>query len=111
MYERFKQSKKTVGNGPEVSNADIEKAMDFWIKESQRELHDDVRAGKLARLVPRYHRWHNCSGGGGGGERTERWMQSTWNRQLFVLLPYSVDFRCQLRYEHVSCGMSMSVAV
>ena len=72
MYERFKQSKKTVGKGPEVSNTDVEKAMDFWIKESQKELHDDVRAGKLARLVPRYTDGIIVVGG-----RTERWMQCT----------------------------------
>ena len=99
LYERFKQSKKTVGNGPEVSNADAVKAMDFWIKESQKELHD-VRADKLARLVPRYTDGIIVVGG-----RTERWMQSTWNRQLFVLLPYSSRLSLLIaEYEHVSCG-------
>ena len=45
--------------------------MDFWIKESHKELQDDVRAGRFERLVPRYTDGVIVVGG-----RPEHWMQS-----------------------------------
>ena len=70
LYERFQQHSGTYN--PEISNADKEKAMIFWIRESQRELHDDVKAHRLVRLVPRYEEGVIMVGG-----RTDRWMQDT----------------------------------
>ena len=98
MYERFQQRSGTYN--PEISNTDTEKAMIIWIKESQRELHDDVKAHRLVRLVPRYEEGVIMVGG-----RMERWMQDTWNRQVFVLLPYASRFSLLIaEYEHIHCG-------
>ena len=106
---RFKQNREIADYDPEISNTDIDKAINFWIKESQKELHDDVKSGRLVRLVPRYETGVIMVGG-----RTERWMRDTWNRQLFVLLPYSNRFSLLIaEYEHVSCahaGVSATVS-
>ena len=42
---------------------DTEKTMKFWIKESQREFHEYVKAGRIGRLVPRYEQGIIMMGG------------------------------------------------
>ncbi len=61
---------------PEVK--DLENAERMWIMEAQKGLQLD----KLKRLCPTTENGLVLVGG-----RTERWMQATWNRQKFVLLP------------------------
>jgi len=75
LYERFKFS-------PQRTNVllpeDLRKAENEWIKEAQKQL--DLKS--LKRFQPIVENGIVKVGG-----RTERWMQATWNRQKFVLLP------------------------
>jgi hypothetical protein len=76
LYERFK-----AGAGDKATTLlpdDLQKAESEWIKEAQKQL--DLKS--LKRLQPVLEDGIVVVGG-----RTERWMQATWNRQKFVLLP------------------------
>ena len=98
LYVRFKKDDKEFKG--DISVVDKDNALDFWVYESQKELHEDVKSGRFKRLVPRYQEGKICVGG-----RGERWLKNTWNRQLFTLLPYSCRLSLLiLRYEHEKGG-------
>jgi hypothetical protein len=75
LYKRFRAdgSKQL-----EPTAADLSKAEAMWVKEAQAHLN----LKSLKRLQPAIEGGLVMVGG-----RTERWMQATWNRQKFVLLP------------------------
>ena len=94
MFRRFKAEESSYGPQPTIK--DISDAELLWIKEAQI----DIDKEKTKRLKPTIEEGIIVVGG-----RTERWMQATWNRQKFVLLPK--DHRIShliMRYEHESGG-------
>ena len=96
LYERFKQG----GNRSAVLHqTDIQRAEHFWIKEAQREL--DTQSRQLKKFRPRKNGDNIIVVGG----RTETWMEGTWNRQFFILLPknHRVSFLIARR-EHARAG-------
>ena len=95
IYRRFKEG----GNSnPNLLQEDLEHAERFWIKEAQMEL--DVNSKQLKKLRPKLVDEIIVVGG-----RTERWMEATWNRQFFVLLPKENHISLLIaRSEHVSGG-------
>ena len=79
VYERFRtDGAKTMKIEPE----DVTKAEKCWIKEAQRMMIEDVKRGKYVKLQPKFREGVILVGG-----RTERWQDSTWNKQEFILLP------------------------
>ena len=96
LYERFKQGGE---NNSVLRQADIHRAENFWITEAQKEF--DVQSKQLQKFRPRRNENNIIVVGG----RTERWMEGTWNRQLFILLPkkHRVSFLIARR-EHARTG-------
>ena len=74
LYERYKQREQTKTITPKL----IRKAEDLWLKEAQA----GITEKQYVKLRPQYENGIIVVGG-----RTERWMECTWNRQKFVLLP------------------------
>ena len=66
----------------ELTVSDLEDAEKFWILEAQSVIRSAVKERKLLRLCPRYTNGIIVVGG-----RAEHWMQATWNKQEFILLP------------------------
>ena len=62
---------------------DLDRAENFWIIEAQKSIVTSTRKDSLAKLNPR----ENEKGIVIVGGRTKRWMQMTWNKQQFILLP------------------------
>ena len=93
LYNRFKEGANNAGD---VSPTDLIRAEEFWIKESQSGMNlkkhvklQPVEVGGIVRV----------------GGRTERWMECTWNKQSFVLLPKdSWISELIARYEHDKGG-------
>jgi len=93
LYKRFK-----IGGGgqTEPSAINIENAECMWVKEAQKELNVE----KLQKLRPTIEDGVVVVGG-----RAERWMQATWNRQKFILLPGKHPISVLIaRYAHKSGG-------
>ena len=79
---------------------DIRHAHDSWIKHVQRDLCVEVKAGKHQKLLPAMEDGILVVGG-----RAERWIQSTWNKQKFILLPGKHHFsKLIAEKEHVDVG-------
>ncbi|XP_057294660.1 uncharacterized protein LOC130623195 [Hydractinia symbiolongicarpus] len=83
LYKRFLSTNqgREIGKG-ELTIKDRQYADNFWIKEAQRTIEDEVKKGKYIKLCPKYEDEILVVGG-----RTERWMEATWNKQKFILLP------------------------
>ena len=86
LYKRYKNQndamrKRKTG---ELTVSDLENAEKFWILEAQSVIRSAVKEGKLLRLCLRYRNGIIVVGG-----RAERWMQATWNKQEFILLPHN----------------------
>ena len=60
---RFKKDDKEFKG--DISVVDKDNALDFWVYESEKELHEDVKSGRFKRLVPRYQEGKICVGGRG----------------------------------------------
>ena len=86
LYKRYKNQNDTMRKCKigELTVSDLEDAETFWILEAQSVICSAVKEGKLLRLCPRYR--NEIIGGGG---RAERWVQATWNKQEFILLPHN----------------------
>ena len=81
LYKGFKKgSSKTLS---EVLPVDLEAAETFWVKEAQKQFHGKLDSPQYRKLCPRVDEKGIVIVGG----RTERWMNATWNRQEFILLP------------------------
>ena len=94
MFRRFKAEESSYRSQP--ATKDISDAELLWIKEVQI----DIDKEKTECLKPTIEEGIIVVGG-----CTERWMQATWNRQKFVLLPK--DHRIShliIRDEHESGG-------
>ena len=86
LYRKFKvgaEGDQMMGNKAfglqDKQNAEI-----FWIQDAQQELREEVGKGKHRKLIPRISDGVIVVGG-----RGERWLESTWNKQSFILLPIS----------------------
>ena len=79
LYKRFK---KNGVNEAKIKPEDIHDAEILWIKEAQASMQQEVMKGKYIKLQPKISDGVIVVGG-----RTERWMEATWNRQNFILLP------------------------
>ena len=91
--KRFK-ARRPLRMDPEVE--DIKNAERLWIMEAQNSLQID----KLKTLRPTTEDGIVVVGG-----RTERWMQATWNRQRFILLPGKHPISLMIaRYFHETGG-------
>lgn len=88
LYKRYKKrddlSKDDSIKMDELTVSDRGAAEKFWISDAQRVIQKDVKDGKLVKLCPKYKNGVIVVGG-----RAERWMQATWNKQEFILLPYA----------------------
>ena len=91
LYKRYKKSaERSPGSAVEMGKltvADTDAAERFWIGDAQKSIAKEVQAGKFVRLCPKYKDGLIVVGG-----RAERWMQATWNRQEFILLPHNHRF-------------------
>ena len=91
LYEQYKKSaERSPGSAVEMGKltvADTDVAKWFWIKDAKESIAKDIQAGKFVRLCPKYKDGFIVVGG-----RAERWMQATWNRQEFILLPHNHRF-------------------
>ena len=86
ILKLYQQYKRVDGVQKEVKMtkltvSDIEAAEGFWILEAQTLSNRAVKEGKLVRLCPRY------KDGVIVGGMARRWMQATWNKKEFILLP------------------------
>ena len=96
MYQRkprplFKNAAKI------LSSDDITNSENFWVKEAQRTLYEDIGKGRYKRLCPR----KNEDGIYVVGGRGERWMEMSHNKYVIILLPYDHQFSC-LYAEHIN---------
>ena len=78
LYKRYKSG---ADKSSKLVPADLNQAESFWIKEAQQEI--DIKSKNLVKFRPKRNDENIIVVGG----RTERWMEGTWNRQLFILLP------------------------
>lgn len=81
LYKRFKFHGSK--NDTELLPIDLEEGEFFWIKEAQRDILKNLSTARFVKLNPTVNERGIVVVGG----RTERWMQSTWNKQEFILLP------------------------
>ncbi len=96
LYTRFKQNGE---NSTQLRQTDLQIAETFWIREAQKGL--DVHSKQLRKFRPRVNNENVIVVGG----RTERWMESTWNRQFFILLPKTHHISLLIaRREHALVG-------
>ena len=79
LHKRFKRD---AINEVEIKAEDIHEAKRFWTLIAQKQMHEDVRRGRYVKLLPKVQDGLLVVGG-----RTERWVEATWNKQEFVLLP------------------------
>ena len=86
LYSKFKRSND---NGVSVSTdlseitvADRQAALHFWIMEAQRSLQDKTMHRTLTKLCAKLKDGVLVTSG-----RVERWLKDNWNRQAFILLP------------------------
>ena len=83
-YRRQSDGSNVDSKMTELTASAIEAAERFWILEDQSLIQKEVKEKKLVRLCPRYKNGIIVVSG-----RAERWMQATWNRQEFILLPHT----------------------
>ena len=88
LYKRYKKRNDHLKDDSikmaELTAADRDAAEKFWISDAQSLIQNDVKEGNLIKLCPKYKNGLIVVGG-----RAERWMQATWNKQEFILLPYA----------------------
>ena len=81
LYQRFKKNRKDYES--EILPKDLEEAEKLWIRNSQSKILGHISEKRYAKFNPCL----NSDGIIEVGGRTERWMEATWNRQKFILLP------------------------
>ena len=83
LYQKYsvEHNPKAEPYTSETTTKDRERAERLWIEDAQK-LKNDMNAGKYAKLCPRYKDGILVVGG-----RAERWIDATWKRQRFILLP------------------------
>ena len=80
LYKRFKG--ESIKEDTEIKPSDIKETELFWIKEDQIPILQELKQSKYLKLQPKLINGIFMVGG-----RTERWMEATWNKQKFTLLP------------------------
>ncbi|XP_068739026.1 uncharacterized protein [Montipora capricornis] len=81
----------------EPTAEDLMKAEDLWIKEAQRNMQEELKAGKYKRLCPRLRKDGIYVVGG----CATRWMEMSYNKSEVILLPYEHRFsRLYAEYVH-----------
>ena len=98
LFKRFKKS----GNRDDVDVLpdDLQSAEELWIKNAQERIHDELNDTKYNKLHPYVKDGILVVTG-----RTEKWMEATWNKQYFILLPKEdrYSYRVAL-HEHNAVG-------
>ena len=98
LYQRYNASRESDAMQLEIAEL-------FWIKKAQ----EDLDLNKLPQLKPQVVDGVVLVGG-----RAERWMEATWNRQRFILLPKGHAISALIvAYEHCKgghLGLEASVA-
>ena len=72
----------------EPTAEDLMKAEDLWIKEAQRNMQEELKAGKYKRLCPHLRKDGIYVVGG----RATRWMEMSYNKSEVILLPQEHRF-------------------
>ena len=100
LYKRYSKNNNIDKHDTEIIPCDIQDAIFFWVKEAQRKIHPEIQDRKYIKLQPVIS--NNIIYVGG---RTERWMEATWNKQKFILLPkeHRLSYLIAL-YKHQKCG-------
>ena len=81
----------------EPTAEDLMKAEDLWIKEAQRNMQEELKAGKYKRLCPHLRKDGIYVVGG----RATRWMEMSYNKGEVILLPHEHRFsRLYAEYVH-----------
>ena len=98
LFKRFK--KDGIRHEVEVLPGDLVQAEELWIRKAQEQIHQEVNKTRYRKLQPKVENGIMVVGG-----RTERWMEATWNRKCFVLLPkeHRLSYLIAL-YEHNAIG-------
>ena len=81
LYQRFKKNRNDYES--EILPKDLEEAEKLWIRNSQSKILGHISEKRYAKFNPCL----NSDGIIEVGGRTERWLEATWNRQKFILLP------------------------
>ena len=108
LFKRFRKD----GNRADVDvlPEDLRSAEELWIKEAQLTIAKDVNKGKFKKLDPRVSDGMFVVIG-----RIEKWMDSTWNKQYFILLPkeHRFSYLVALHQHQASghLGVSSTVAI
>ena len=100
LYKRFCNTSDVKHDDKEITSDDLQNAMMFWLKEAQSKIHSEIKSKKYIKLQPTLSNGIIYVGG-----RTERWMEATWNKQKFILLPkeHRISYLIAL-YKHKECG-------
>ena len=95
-YKKVSNRKKT----NDILPSELELAERIWIKKAQEQIQKEIKDSKYKKLHPCIEDDIYVVGG-----RTERWMESTWNRQKFILLPkdHRLSYLIALR-DHEAIG-------
>ena len=100
LYKRFSSSTATDKGDSSIEPCDLDEAITFWVKEAQASIHDTANQKRYLKLQPQL-----VDGVFQVGGRVERWMEATWNKQKFILLPkdHRLSYLISL-YEHQKSG-------
>lgn len=74
--------------GKPLAPTDIAQAEKFWIMEAQKSIYTDIEQERYKRLCPQ----KNTDGIYVVGERGERWIEMSHNKNKVFLLPYDHQF-------------------
>ena len=98
LFRRFKIGNATYQH--RILPEDVRHAEETWIKHVQEGLYKAIEKGMYKKLVPSVEDGIIVVGG-----RAERWVNSTWNKQKFVLLPGNHHFsKLIVEKEHREVG-------
>ena len=100
LYERFKNETQISTPLSDIYPEDIKKAERFWVIEAQRSLHTQSKKKQLKKLCPKMENGIMVASG-----RAGRWLQETWNKDAFILLPSEHPLsKLVAEYEHRKAG-------
>ena len=105
----FKGNRPKATNLSQITPSDMKAAHRFWVLEAQRSLHDEAMQKSLSKLCPKMENEVIVASG-----RAGRWMEATWNKQAYILLPSDHPLSKLIAdHEHKKaghCGVAAAVA-
>ena len=98
LYSRFKSGGDKLDT--EITVEDTKAAENLWIKDAQKQVVVDIDSIKYKKLRPKLQDGVVVVAG-----RTERWMNASWNKGTFILLPkeHQLSYLIAL-HEHHAIG-------